>query len=94
MPMKPPKDKVCPFHKKPMSKVCEACPFWTKFTARDDKGNVDVDFDCGLAALSPQMLGLQQGLRGCQSATESFRNEMVTISKAPVVIEAPRLEKK
>lgn len=64
-----------------MSKVCHKCPMWCRYErvvkGADGRSKTEIDWDCGIAALSPQMLGLQTGIYGNQMATESLRNAVV-----------------
>jgi len=83
---KGPSDKFCPFWKEKMSKVCHKCPMWCRYESKDRDGKFQVGWECGIAALSPQMAGLQAGVYGVQRASESFRNEMVQISNQPIEV--------
>ena len=48
--------RICPFHRKDMSKVCHTCPMWVRMTGRnpnakvaDDPGEIIDRWDCSLA---------------------------------------------
>lgn len=72
-----PKDKVCPFHRKSMSKVCHACPMWVLVRGHNPNTGGDVDrWDCSFALQPMLMIENSQQQRQTAAAVNSFHNEM------------------
>jgi hypothetical protein len=74
---------VCPLHKKPMETVCHKCPLWTHVRGANPNTGEEVDrWDCSLAWLPMLLIENAQQMRQAGAATESFRNEMVSMAKS------------
>lgn len=74
-------DLNCPLWKKPMDQVCHKCPWWQQVRGMNRNTGAEVDqWDCAIALMP--MLTVETAYQGrvATAATESFRNEMVSIA--------------
>lgn len=78
-----PDDRICPFHRAKMSKVCHTCPMWMLVRGKNPNTGQEVDqWNCSFAFLPMLMIENAQQTRGAGAAIESFRNEMVRLNEA------------
>src|ERR1700684_4239878 len=73
-----PKDLDCPFHRKPMVKVCHRCPLWTRMQMQHPQTGEQLDkWDCALAWAV--VAGVEAGHRTHQlcAVVEDARNNLV-----------------
>lgn len=90
--MQPPSDKVCPFHKKWMSKVCLSCPLWVNLKGRNPQSGEIVDkWGCSFSFMPLLMVENSQQSRQTAAAVESFRN--LVMERRNIVAMEKRLEK-
>lgn len=83
---------VCPLHKKDMSEVCHACPWWTLIRGKDPQSTKEIDnWGCAIGFLPLLLIEGAQVTRGNGAAIESFRNEMVGVGTQIVAAAAKRL---
>ncbi len=77
-----PDDQVCPFHKEVMDKVCHKCPLWQQVVGNHPQTGEPVfqEWNCALAHMPMLLINAAQEARQGAAATESFRNEMVTMA--------------
>lgn len=69
---------VCPFHCKPMRKVCPNCPLWISIKGKHPQGEEIIDrWGCSFEFVPMLMIENSQMQRQTGAAVESFRNEMV-----------------
>jgi hypothetical protein len=70
-----PADRVCPLHRKAMSKVCHVCPLWAQLRGRHPQTGDEIDeWNCSLAMLPALLVNNAQEVRQGAAATESLRN--------------------
>lgn len=82
----------CPFWQKKMSLVCQTCPHWTQVRGKNPNTGEDVDrWDCAIALLPMLLIENAQQARQGGAATESLRNELVSLAHrrqpTPIMIE-------
>jgi len=79
-----PPNLICPLHRKSMNRVCRTCPLWFHIQGSDpNKPDVRIDrWDCSLAWLPTLLIDAAREASRGTAATQSFRNEMVSISMA------------
>ena len=71
-------DMYCPLWRKPMSKVCHTCEWWTHVRGKHPQGEEIVDhWGCAISWLPMLMIENSQMQRQTGAAVESFRNEVV-----------------
>lgn len=79
-----PENMACPFHRKSMVKVCHTCPFWTQVRGSNPQTGQEVDsWNCAISFLPMLLVETSKEVRQGAAATESFRNEMVALSRRP-----------
>lgn len=93
--MHPPKDKVCPFHRRSMAKVCPTCPLYVNVRGKHPQTGIDVDdWGCSFSWLPAIQIEavkvFSEGTTGIQAATESLRNE-VSRQHAALTTGSPRI---
>lgn len=72
-----PADRVCPFHRRPMSKVCHTCPMWTLVRGKDPQSTEDVDqWNCALAWLPMMMINVAQQSRQTGASCDKVATEI------------------
>ena len=77
------KGKICPLHKKDMSKVCATCPWWTRLQGKDPLSKEQKDeWGCAIAWLPMLLCENSQQTRQSGAAIESFRNEMTNVGRS------------
>lgn len=77
-------DMDCPLHKKPMSKVCHKCPWWTQLKGKDPQSSAEIDrWDCAIAVLPILNVAVAQQVHQVDGTMQSFRNE---VAKNGVVV--------
>ena len=77
------KNLYCPFWKKTLDKVCHTCPLYKQVRGREINTGQEVDsWACSLAWLPTLLIEVAQQSRSGAAATESFRNEVVTLNLA------------
>jgi hypothetical protein len=70
--------QVCPLHKKDVSEVCHACPWWTKVYGKNPQSEQIIDnWACAVALLPLMLMENAQVSRGTTKAMETFRNSVV-----------------
>jgi hypothetical protein len=74
---------VCPLHKKPMETVCHKCPWWVHVRGANPQTGAEIDeWNCAIAWGPTLAINTAQQVRQGAAATESFRNEMVSMAKS------------
>lgn len=91
----------CPLHKASCDTVCHRCPWWKKVTgANPQTGQIMDRWECAIAWLPLLLIDAAGAARSGAAATESFRNEMVSLSRpadqrslpsSPIAVGADRL---
>jgi hypothetical protein len=77
--------KVCPLHQKDMSKVCHTCPWWTLLRGTSPLTGKEVDeWGCAISLLPILLCETAKEVRQGAAATESCRNDLVSIGLAQV----------
>lgn len=72
------KGDVCPFHQKPVEKVCHKCPLFAQLRGVDANTGKEIDeWACAIAMLPGLTIENSNMQRQTGAAVESFRNEMV-----------------
>jgi hypothetical protein len=83
-------DMVCPFHDKPMRKVCPTCPLWISIRGKNPQSEEIIDrWGCAIEFMPLLMIENSQQQRQTGAAVESFRNEMVRLNEGGVQPELP-----
>ena len=86
-------NSVCPLHRKYCHKVCHTCPWWQHVRGTNPNTGEEVDkWDCAIALLPLLMIETSSQVRQGAAATESFRNEMVQLSKVTEDLASQRLK--
>lgn len=78
-----PADEFCPLYRKPCNKVCHTCKWWGWIRVENRNTGQEIDqWDCAMNRMVQwSMEGAFEARHGA-SATESFRNVMVTQNNA------------
>jgi hypothetical protein len=72
------KGQVCPLHKKDMSEVCHACPWWTRIVGKNPQSEEMIDdWRCSIAVLPMLLVENAMVSRGTTVAMETFRNGVI-----------------
>lgn len=72
----------CPLHKKPVSKVCHNCEWYTYLRGQSPTGGDVDEWSCALAFLPLLIVESAQMSRQTAAAVESFRNQMHSDNQA------------
>lgn len=71
----------CPLWQRKMSAVCHTCPHWTQVRGANPNSGEQVDrWDCAIALLPLLLIENAQQSRQTGAATESLRNEIVSLA--------------
>ncbi len=81
-------DLICPLHKASCDIVCHKCPWWMQVRGTNPNTGQEIDeWNCAISLLPMLTINVANEARQGAAATESFRNEMVTINRhGPAVI--------
>jgi hypothetical protein len=89
IPLGPP-DLYCPLWRKPMVKVCHTCPWWQHVRGTNPNTGAEVDrWDCAIAFMPLLQVEVASQARQGAAATESFRNEMVSLAESRRPLQLP-----
>jgi hypothetical protein len=70
--------KICPLHRKDMSKVCHTCPWWCRIIGKNPQTEEMLDdWNCAIGLLPMLLVENAQVSRGTTVAMETFRNGVV-----------------
>lgn len=70
--------QICPLHRKDTSKVCHACPWWTRVMGKNPQTEEMIDnWQCAIGLLPMLLVENAQVSRQTSAAVETFRNGVV-----------------
>lgn len=73
----------CPLYQKDVSKVCHKCEWFVQIKGKHPQTEEQIDrWGCTMTWLPMLLVNTAQEVRQGAAATESFRNDMVTVGKA------------